>query len=331
MNKLTRAILLFGGLFFLAVLAVEPAFSWLSQFTGSSSNVDRWDFTAFPLTWSLNPSAGSNVQGTRDVHTVIAASFATWTSAPNATLQLTEGPNSSIGSEEQSPSNINLICFVCSDTDFTKDNTTLAVTITTTADRPGESDGHGGTSRFAGQILKADIIFNPNVQFNTSGSGGTTDQTDLQTVATHEIGHFFGLDHSAIVRAVMFPFASNLTTLGYDDVAAISTVYPSTSQSFVSTTISGRVTLSNGQGVFGAHVFADSTTSNTPVGGNIRKTPIGAMTAVDGSYTIKGVPADIYNVAAEPLDGPVSKPDIDSYPSAFGQTSLQTNFTTRWH
>ena len=129
----------------------------------------------------------------------------------------------------------------------------------------------------------------------------------------------------------MFPFASDLTTLGYDDVAAISTVYPSMSQNFAPTSISGRVAFSNGQGVFGAHVFADSTTGNLTIGGNIRKTPIGTVTAPDGTYTIKGLPADIYTVSAEPLDDPVNKEDINSYPSAFGQSSLQTNFTTRWH
>jgi hypothetical protein len=327
MKNALRSILLLAAVFLLVSFAVLPAFSWLPQFTGSSNNIDRWDFTSFPVMWNLNATTGSNVSGNRDVHAVIAASFATWASAPNTAVAVSEGARSNIGSEEQSPSNVNLICFVCVDADFTKDNSTLAVTITTTADRPGESDGHGGTSRFAGQLLKADIIFNPNVQYSTGGGTGT----DLQTVATHEIGHFFGLDHSAVVRAIMFPFASELTTLGYDDVAAISTVYPSQSQSFAPTSISGRVAFSNGQGVFGAHVFAESTTANQPIGGNIRKTPIATVTAPDGTYAIKGMPPDIYTVTAEPLDDPVTKSDIDSYPNAFGQSSLQTNFTTRWH
>ena len=326
MSKIRKFIVM-GAVLIFGLLAAHPAYSWLPQFTGSSNNVDHWDFASFPVLWNLNPSIGTNVQGNRDVHAVIAASFGTWLNAPNASLSAAEGPQSSVGSEERSPSSVNLICFVCADADFTRDATTLAVTITTTADRAGESDGHGGTSRFAGQILKSDIIFNPNVQYSTGGGSGT----DLQVVATHEIGHFFGLDHSAVVRAVMFPFASDLTTLSYDDVAAISTVYPGTSQSFVPTSISGRVAFTNGQGVFGAHVFAESTTGNLPIGGNIRKTPISTVTAPDGSYTIKGLPGDVYTVTAEPLDDPVTKSDIGSYPSAFGQSTLQTNFTTRWH
>ena len=311
----------------LFVFIAVPAFSWLPQFTGSSSNIDRWDFNSFPVTWNLNSATKTNITGNRNVHDVIATSFATWKGAPNAALAISEGNISTVGSEEQSPSNINLICFVCADADFSQDTSTLAVTITTTADRAGESDGHGGTTNFAGQLLKADILFNPNVTFTT---GGTTGE-DMQVIATHEIGHFFGLDHSGIVRAVMFPYASDLTTLSYDDVAGVSTVYPSTSQAFALGTITGRVAFSSGSGAFGAHVFAESTTGSLPIGGNIRKSPIGTLTALDGSYSIRGIPADSYTVTAEPLDEPVTKTDVNSYPSAFGQGSLQTGFTTRWH
>ena len=176
MTKLIRAIIFAALVLALGLFAVSPAFSWLPQFTGSSSNVDRWDFTAFPVTWNVNPSTGANIQGSRDVHAVIAASFQTWTSAPNTALNVSEGAPSAVGSAEHSPSSVNLICFVCADTDFTKDATTLAVTITTTADRAGESDGHGGNSHFAGQIVKADIIFNPSVQYSTGGGAGNPDR-----------------------------------------------------------------------------------------------------------------------------------------------------------
>ncbi|HWR13246.1 MAG TPA: matrixin family metalloprotease [Terriglobales bacterium] len=310
----------------LIALAVTPGYSWLSQFTGGPNNVDRWDFTAFPVVWNLNPATGSNVTGNRSVHDVMVASFATWTTAPNAALGVNEGANSGVGSQEASPSNENLICFVCTDADFTQDSSTLAITITTTANNAGESDGHGGTSRFGGQIIKSDILFNPKVQYTTGG----TDGENLQVIATHEIGHFFGLDHSGVVRAIMFPFAGSTTTLSYDDVAGISTVYPSASQQFAPGSISGRIAFTNGGGVFGAHVFAESTTSNLPIGGNIRKSPISTLTAPDGTYTIRGIPADTYNVTAEPLDDPVTKSDVDTYPGVFGQSTLQTNFTTRW-
>jgi hypothetical protein len=126
----------------------------------------------------------------------------------------------------------------------------------------------------------------------------------------------------------MFPFAPDLqTALGYDDVAAISTVYPSGGSPG---TITGSVTFAGGSGVFGAHVFAQSVTGSLPLGGNIRKTPIGTLTLPDGSFRITGVPPDSYIVVAEPLDDPESASDVQSYGQAFGRT-IQTNFTTRWH
>ncbi|MGZ4789046.1 MAG: matrixin family metalloprotease [Terriglobales bacterium] len=324
---MSKLRLLFGAL--LLLFAATSAFAWLPELTGSVSPAnDRWNFNSFPVNWNLNPRIGSNIQGSRSVHDVIAASFATWQQAPNAALNVTEGRESDVNSESNSPASINLICFVCTDADFANDTNTLAVTITTTANAPGQNDGHGGVSAFAGQILKADIIFNPRVQFSTD-IGGVGE--DLQTVATHEVGHFFGLDHSAVVRAVMFPFASDLITLSYDDVAGISTLYPKGTPDYASGSIAGRVRFASGTPVFGAHVFAESTTANQPLGPNIRKSPVGTLSLANGNYTIKGLPADTYSVTAEPLDGPVANGDIDGFATANGKNAVDTDFTTRSH
>ena len=84
----------------------------------------------------------------------VTASFATWLNAPNVALQVSRGGDSAVTSESASASNINLICFVCSDADFTKDSQTLAVTLTTTANGPGASNGHGGTTTFAARARR---------------------------------------------------------------------------------------------------------------------------------------------------------------------------------
>lgn len=325
-----KAITLFVFLLFIAtgVILVMPSYSYLPNYTASSAGaqMDRWDFSAFPVSWNLNPATGSNISGSRSVSDVINAAFATWQAAPNTALQIARGADSSVSSESSSPSNVNLICFVCSDADFSKDSTTLAVTITTTANNAGGSDGHGGTTRFAGQLIKADMVFNPSTQFTTGGGSGQ----DLETVAVHEAGHFLGLGHSAVIRSIMFPAASSLIQLSWDDVAGISTLYPKNSPDFPTGTISGTVRLGS-SGVFGAHVYAESTSANEGYGGNIRKSPIGSVTRPDGSYAIQGLPPDSYVVTAEPLDGPVSSSDVSSYPKAFGQASLNISFTTRSH
>src|SRR5205823_10127152 len=149
---------------------------------------------------------------------------------------------------------------------------------------------------------KADIIFNPGVSYSTDpvAAGGSTQ--DLQTVATHEVGHFFGLDHSGVVRAVMFPFAPDVqVSLSYDDVAGISVVYPNPAQSYSPGSIAGRGSMAgSGAGIFAAHVFADSTTAAMPIGANQRQSPVRTHTRPDGTYLIQGVPGDSSILLSQP-------------------------------
>ena len=307
------------------LLFPRPAKSYLSQYAGpkGSNTRARWDFSDFPVQWNLNPATGTNVSGGNLQDTVTAA-FNTWSTAPNTALPLSRGADSQISSPAFD--GVNLICFTCS-TDFSSDGT-LAVTFTTTANGAGADDKHGGKSRFAGQILDADILFNPALTFSMDGGSGS----DLQTVLTHEIGHFLGLDHSAVVKAMMFPYAPPMErTLGWDDVAGISALYPKANADLQTGSISGRVAMTDGSAVFGAHVFADSATSAPGYPGTVRKTPIGTLTMPDGSYEIEGVPPDRYTVAAEPLDGPVTNADVANFSPAMGKATVQTNFTTRWH
>lgn len=306
---------------------VAPAFSYVSLLTRSNGapNQDKWDFSAFPVSFTINPSTGSNTNGNRTAADVLVESFATWQGAPNTAINVSRGPDTLQTSKGFD--GVNLVCFICT-ADFSKDSNTLAVTITTTADAAGEDTKHGTRSTFAGQIMDADIIFNPAVKFSTGGGSGQ----DLQTIATHEIGHFFGLDHSGVVRATMFSFAPDQeTTLSYDDVAGISHIYPKSSPDVGVGNISGTVNFVSGNPVFGAHVFAESTTTTEPYGPSVRKSPIGALTNPDGTYTITGVPVDQYTVTAEPLDGPMDNSNISGFGSAFGTGAVQTNFNTRWH
>ena len=323
-----------------ALMLANPAFSYLNDFTAPSTGgapfIDMW--TGTPQ-WNLNPTLPpGKMTGTQaDLRNVVIASFNTWKTAPNTSnivAGVFEGADSNINNEQNSPPGVNLICFNCSGANFTTDGT-LAITLTTATIQGNQS-----------VLSKADIIFNPSpsgmcfvaeLNATTPPLAGTCPNPadvpqDLQTVLTHEVGHFFGLAHSAVVAAMMFPFAPPLrTTLAYDDVAGISSTYPSPAPVVATGSISGTVTL-GGAGVFGAHVFANSTTTVTPFSAfPIRKSPIGTLTRPGGTYTINGVPQDTYTVYAEPLDLPVSDSDVSGYASAFGQTSLQTNFTTRSH
>jgi hypothetical protein len=143
------------------------------------------------------------------------------------------------------------------------------------------------------------------------------------------------LNHSAVVRAVMYRAASDIHTLSYDDVAALSVLYPASCQTVATGSIIGTVSRSSGAAVFGAHVFAESLSASEMFPATIRKSPIGALTRPDGTYRIDGVPPDSYVVLAEPMDGPVTDADFGSgssgYASTFGKTAVETNFNTAWH
>jgi hypothetical protein len=170
-----------------------------------------------------------------------------------------------------------------------------------------------------GAIVESDIFLNSNFSWSVA-SGGQAQRFDVQSIATHEIGHLLGLGHSALgetelrpdggrrvlgKNAVMFPIAfpaGNVAdrVLKPDDVAGISGTYPTSA--FVSSlgSISGRVTLNN-TGLFGAHVTAFNPSTGALVG----------AFALDqqGTFSIDGLPPGVYVVRVEPLDDG----DLDSF------------------
>ena len=114
-------------------------------------------------------------------------------------------------------------------------------------------------------IIDVDIMFNPADTFATSGA--TTGQFDLQSVATHEIGHLIGLDHSGIAHAVMYPYGDTSSigihqALWTDDMIGAGKLYPGPAVTTYGTGIEGQVTV-GGTGAFAAHVEAiDATTGD---------------------------------------------------------------------
>jgi hypothetical protein len=163
-----------------------------------------------------------------------------------------------------------------------------------------------------GVIHSSDVFLNSVFDWSVA-QNGEAGRFDVQSVMTHELGHFLGLGHSALgetepasgggrtvlgKRAVMFPIAyprGNIEdrTLEADDIAGISDVYATPEASRNLGAISGRVTL-NGAGLFGAHV----TVFNPSTGA------LAAGYALDnqGRFVIAGLPPGMYLVRAEPLD-----------------------------
>ncbi|MDB4985460.1 MAG: hypothetical protein JWN04_638 [Myxococcaceae bacterium] len=89
----------------------------------------------------------------------------------------------------------------------------------------------GATS---GEILGADMMFNGAMDsFGDCAPDGcreTGPETDLRNVATHEIGHFLGLSHSAVPTSTMWcdaaPGELTKRKLSPDDIAGVCDIYP---------------------------------------------------------------------------------------------------------
>ena len=75
---------------------------------------------------------------------------------------------------------------------------------------------------WSGTTLSGDVVFNANDTFRTGNYAGTY---DIFSVALHEAGHMFGLEHSAAIGSVMNETYSYHTGLSADDIARLRAVY----------------------------------------------------------------------------------------------------------
>lgn len=194
----------------------------------------------------------------------------------------------------------------------------------------GSSQSPGRTRVFydsGGAIVEADIALNPNQLFSSDGTPGTY---DIESTFAHEIGHFLGLEHSAVIGATMQPRqaknglyhlpAFSQRTLSDDDYAGARFLYgPRTGLC----SISGKLMTSDfgrAQTVFGGHVFAEDVATG--------KILAGSITLANGDYHLVGLIPGAYRLIGQSLNGPVDARDIASNGSYSGLTETSPAFRT---
>ncbi len=351
-------------LFLFATLGGAPARAYLADSTapqaGGCPALNRWNLSlAAPLSrqWSTSLSSasptiltvaapGSSAQLT-EIEQTISDSFGVWSGVTGTTFNASTAPgllaplarvtpaDSCTDDQVNNVDGLNTICFNQSSIGFSTG--VLAFTRVLTANASGAS----GPAAFAGQILDADTLFRNDGQatFATPAALATAQGQgayDLESLLAHEIGHWFGLDHSAVWRSLLFPFApptgpflgarpASLVPdgpLADDDRAGIRFLYPDPGDTINIGSLRGRILPANPfalatlpapspgtsvTGIFAAHVVAVDADTGAVMAGTIGGWSCNASNSAlqfDGSFDLERLPVGHnYILYAEPLVG----------------------------
>ncbi len=281
-----------------------------------------------------------------EIESAVFESFWVWTAVTNTAVNRNLNPNA-LGPLTRTPipsacssfDGMNTICFNQPDAGFTLG--VLAFTRLVTSDVLGQHPfPNKPPASFIGEILDADILFSNDGAFSFATPAALPNHPssyDLESVLTHELGHFFGFNHSGVWRAMMYPFAppvgqfsGNRPTpqvpdgpLSDDDRTGLRALYPDPSDTVNVGSLSGRILPANPlslptqppavSGIFGTHVVAIDNATGAVVAGTLGgwscKDP--GPVQFDGFYLLERLPLGRrYKTYVQPFDGAVNAGDI---------------------
>ena len=255
----------------------------------STRHTEFWVETDLPFVYYIQEDGYPGVSDNSDF-TALQAGVDAWSAIPDVDFTTTYG--GTVAQEDADALDlVNLITFM--DDEYPFPSGVLAVGISTsfTVDST-----HNGVYYRPGQIVDADMIFNPLMNFSTPSQGVGL---DIQSIATHEAGHLFGIAHSAVRSSTMFyvlPYGTEATSLEAEDIHAFFKAYGDSSALANANRIEGKVVDGqSGLGVGGAAVFAIDAAGGDTVACE--------YTFEDGTYSFVGIADGSYYVATHPVDG----------------------------
>ncbi|MEO6259338.1 MAG: matrixin family metalloprotease [Thermoanaerobaculia bacterium] len=251
----------------LTLFCVAPMFgaARLTYHTGGNAVPVAWKASLFPIQYSIDRKMADALPGAADLIDKAAREWAAVSDARISFQNLGVAAGAKAGKDGRN--SVTLVDDLFANQNF------IALTTNWYDDNA--------------QIIEADVQVDA-----TAISGGY----NLQQLVEHEFGHLLGLDHSAVLSSMMYPYVgrSGSTSLDSDDKIAIATAYPKNDPG-PGSTLEGRV-FGDGGGIFAAQVVAV----------NERGEPVASgLTRENGEFSLAGVPAGNYRIYAEPLDGPV--------------------------
>jgi uncharacterized protein (TIGR03437 family) len=331
MNFLRRhnRVLLAAVLLLCAGLITQHGFAGAFQRTALGLAI-HWK-TNTPIQFVVNPGGVPGFSTELQRLVVLGAvsdAFRAWTEVPDGAVSFTPGGSSNL--TLGCPDGLNLVTFQDAQTiSFPPGvlafaNVTFAPSAGLIASGTSAAcpQGHQYTAEFAGQILEADITFNPNPGNLPFSPVGADNALDIVAVATHEVGHLLGLDHTGVLSSIMNPYAESGSgiasrTVQLDDANSIASLYPAATFAPSRGSITGTITDSGGAPVRSANVVAFSSTGGVPGGSQ--------LTDAAGRYSIDCLLPGNYHIFVEPLDGPISLGNFGGF-YAIGTNNFATTF-----
>lgn len=249
----------------------------------------HWDRSAFPLAVQLDRRVANAFPGAQQV---VERAFNAWSAVPDTDIRFQ--PIQIAGNLVAGNDQRNVVTLTDG---LMSGQGALAITTYTFDDRDG-------------RFLDVDIEID---------RGLLQSDYNVQMTVQHEIGHMLGLDHSAVLSSVMYPYVGRGTTapvFDSDDSIGIATSYPNRNIDLLGATMRGRVIGDQG-GIFAAQVVAVN-----DIGQPIATT----LTDSTGEFTLQALPEGTYRLYAEPLDGPVDTRNLNGMYRSAKVVSFPTRF-----